>query len=174
MIAYVFTEVFMFIFHFICSALSCRLSAQFCPQLPHGCFACCCLNMSFILIPLLKPKTLPTVCADLVNPWISKNISAYFWRCDVLWDLREIAYYSCYHTPEQRLFCTSDCWWKNFSQPMYRHYESGGQSLYRSDDMQALCETHAPHLFYILISKIVSADRHVTSERHSHLQQQIK
>ena len=91
-------------------SLSCRLSAQFCPQLPHGCFACCCLNMSFIHIPLLRPKTLPAVCADLVNPWISRNISAYFWRCDVFWDLREIAYYSCYHTQEQRLFCTSDCW----------------------------------------------------------------
>ncbi|XP_066021380.1 uncharacterized protein [Pocillopora verrucosa] len=44
-----------------------RLSAQFFPQLPHGCFACCCLNMSFIHIPLLRPKTLPAVCADLVN-----------------------------------------------------------------------------------------------------------
>ena len=67
MIAYVFTKVFMFIVHSICSALSCRLSAQFFPQLPHGCFACCCLNMSFIHIPLLRPKTLPAVCADLVN-----------------------------------------------------------------------------------------------------------
>ena len=74
-------------------SLSCRLSAQFCPQLPHGCFACCCLNMSFIHIPLLRSKTLPAVCADLVNPWISRNISAYFWSCDVFWDLREIAYY---------------------------------------------------------------------------------
>ena len=74
-------------------SLSCRLSAQFCPQLPHGCFALCCLNMSFIHIPLLKPKALLAVSADLVNPWISRNISAYFWRCDVFWDLREIAYY---------------------------------------------------------------------------------
>ena len=91
-------------------SLSCRLSAQFCPQLPHGCFALCCLNMSFIQIPLLKPKALLAVSADLVNPWISRNISAYFWRCDVFWDLREIAYYSCYHSQEQRLFCTSDSW----------------------------------------------------------------
>ena len=88
---YVFTKVVMFIVCCICSALSCRLSAQFCPQLPHGCFACCCLNVSFIHIPLLKPKTLPPVCADLVNPWISRNISAYFWRCDFFWDLGEIA-----------------------------------------------------------------------------------
>ena len=40
-----------------CFALSCRLSAQFCQQLPCGCFACCSLNISFIHIPLLKPKT---------------------------------------------------------------------------------------------------------------------
>ena len=33
LIAYVFTKVFLFIVHCICSALSCRLSAQFCPQL---------------------------------------------------------------------------------------------------------------------------------------------
>ena len=45
-------------------------------------------------------------------------------------------------------------------------------SLNRSNDMQALCETHAPHLFYILISTIVRTDRHATNERHSHLQQQ--
>ena len=52
----------------ICSALSCRLPAHFCPQLPPSCFALCFLNMSFIHIPLLKPNTLPAVCADLVNP----------------------------------------------------------------------------------------------------------
>ena len=67
LIAYVFTKVFMFIVHSICSALFSRLSAQFFPQLPHGCFACCCLNMSLIHIPLLRPRTLPAVCADLVN-----------------------------------------------------------------------------------------------------------
>ena len=67
LIAYVFTKVVMFIVRCICSALSCRLSAQFRPQLPHGCSACCCLNVSFIHIPLLRPKTLPAVCADLVN-----------------------------------------------------------------------------------------------------------
>ena len=110
LIAYVCTKVVMFIVCCICSALSCRLSAQFCPQLPHGCSACCCLNVSFIHIPLLRPKTLPAVCAVLVNPWMSRNISAYFWRCDVFWDLREIAYNSCYYTQELRLFCTSDCW----------------------------------------------------------------
>ena len=110
LIAYVCTKVVMFIVCCTCSALSCRLSAQFCLQFPHGCSACCCLNVSFIHIPLLRPKTLPAVCADLVNPWMSRNISAYFWRCDVFWDLREIAYNSCYYTQELRLFCTSDCW----------------------------------------------------------------
>ena len=95
----------LYLFCFILQAVSTVLSTT-----SSGCFACCCLNVSFIHIPLLRPKTLPAVCADLVNPWISRNISAYFWRCDVFWDLREIAYYSCYHTQEQRLFCTSDCW----------------------------------------------------------------
>ena len=33
----VFTKVFVFIIYCICLALSCRLSAQFCPQLPPGC-----------------------------------------------------------------------------------------------------------------------------------------
>ena len=36
--------------------------------------------------------------------------------------------------------------------------------------MQVFCKTHAPHLFYILISTIEGADGHATSERHSHLQ----
>ena len=52
-------------------------------------FACCYLNMPFIRIPVLKPKTLPAVCADLVNPWMARNIPACFWRCDVFWDLME-------------------------------------------------------------------------------------
>ena len=38
--------------------------------------------------------------------------------------------------------------------------------------MQVFCKTHAPHLYYILISTIEGADGHATSERHSHLQQQ--
>ena len=59
---------------------------------------------------------------------------------------------------------------EKFQSALYRHYESGGQSLYRSDDMQALCEARAPYLFYILISTIVSVDGHATNERQSHLQ----
>ena len=39
-----------------------------------------------------------------------------------------------------------------------------GLSLYRSDDVQAFCETCAPHLLHILISTIVSADGHATRE----------
>ena len=74
-----FLQKFLCLFFIlICFPLSCRLSAQFFPQLPHGCFACCCLNMLFIHIPLLRSKTLPAVCADLVNPWISRSISVYF------------------------------------------------------------------------------------------------
>ena len=88
LIAYVFTKVFMFIVHSICSALSCRLSAQFFPQLPHGCFACCCLNMSFIHIPLLRPKTLHAVCADLVNHEYQGTFQlisgAAFFKCRVI------------------------------------------------------------------------------------------
>nr|XP_058960565.1 uncharacterized protein LOC131787481 [Pocillopora verrucosa] len=57
----------IFLMEFVLMEKSEGLSAQFFPQLPHGCFACCCLNMSFIHIPLLRPKTLPAVCADLVN-----------------------------------------------------------------------------------------------------------
>ena len=69
-------------------------------------FACCCLNMSFVSIPGPKPKTLPAVCADLVNPCMAKNIPACFWRCDVFWDLREIECHSCFHTQEQRVTLT--------------------------------------------------------------------
>ena len=61
---------------------------------------------------------------------------------------------------------------EKFQSALYRHYESGALALNRSNDMKALCETHAPHLYYILISTILSADRHATSERHPHLQQQ--
>ena len=51
-----------------------------------------------------KPKTLPAVCADLVNPWISRNTPTYFWRCDVWWGQREIAYYSCDDTQNKGCF----------------------------------------------------------------------
>ena len=69
-------------------------------------FACCCLNMSFVSIPGPKPKTLPAVCADLVNPCMARKIPARFWRCDVFWDLREIECHSCFHTQEQRVTLT--------------------------------------------------------------------
>ena len=61
---------------------------------------------------------------------------------------------------------------EKFQSAFYGHYESGGQSLYKSNDMQALCETRTPHLFHIFISTIVNDDGHATSERHSYLQQQ--
>ena len=61
---------------------------------------------------------------------------------------------------------------EKFQLALYRYYESGGQSLYRSKEMQAFCETRAPHLFDILISAITRADGRATSESHSNLQQQ--
>ena len=61
---------------------------------------------------------------------------------------------------------------EKFQLALYRHHESGDQSVHRFDDMQAFCQTQATHLFYILISARVSADWHATSKRHSHLQQQ--
>ena len=36
---------------------------------------------------------------------------------------------------------------EKFQSALYKHNESGGQSLYRSDDMQSFCETHVPHPF---------------------------
>ena len=99
-------------------------------------FACCCLNMSFVSIPGPKPKTLPAVCADLVNPCMAKNIPACFWRCDVFWDLREIECHSCFHTQEQRVTLT------------------GGTSIctgYCTDEdvkeMWCMDVTKCPHLF---------------------------
>ena len=62
-------------------------------------------------------------------------------------------------------YITLQSWWKNFSQPCTSTMRVW-VNLY-TDLM--IC---APHLFYILISTIVSADRHATSERHSHSQQQ--
>ena len=99
-------------------------------------FACCCLNMPFVSIPGLKPKTLPAVCADLVNPCMAKNIPACFWRCDVFWDLMEIECHSCFHTQEQRMTLT------------------GGTSIctgYCTDEdvkeMWCMDFTQCPHLF---------------------------
>ena len=74
LIACVFTKVVMFIVCCVYSALSCRLSAQFHPQLPHGCFACCCLNLSSIHIPLLKLKTL----LQSVQTWLTHEYQGTF------------------------------------------------------------------------------------------------
>ena len=40
--------------------------------------SCCFLNMSFILLPVLKSKPLPAVCADLVKPCMASNIPGCF------------------------------------------------------------------------------------------------
>ena len=47
---------------------------------------------------------------------------------------------------------------EKFQLALYRHHESGDQSVHRFDDMQAFSQTQATHLFYILISARVSAD----------------
>ena len=60
---------------------------------------------------------------------------------------------------------------EKFQLALCRH-QSGGQSLYRSKEMQAFFETHAPHLFNILIKALTSADGCATSESYSHLLQQ--
>ena len=110
MIAYVFQKcytVLLYIVHCTCSALSCKLSPMFCPQLSLWFFACCCVKMLSNRIPALQSRTLPAACAGLVNPCMARNIPAYFWRCHVFWDLTEIAYHFCYHTQGQRMLCIS-------------------------------------------------------------------
>ena len=98
--------LYCFIVHCTCSALSCKLSPMFCPQLSSWFFACCCVKMLSNCIPALQSRTLPA-CAGLVNPCMARNIPAYFWRCHVFWDLTEIAYHFCYHTQGQRMSCIS-------------------------------------------------------------------
>ena len=46
-------------------------------------FACCFLKMSFNLMPVLNPKSLPTVCPDLVYPCMERNIPESYkpWAC---------------------------------------------------------------------------------------------
>ena len=99
--------LYCFIVHCTCSALSCKLSPMFFPQLSLWFFACCCLKMLSNRIPALQSRTLPAACAGLVNPCMARNIPAYFWRCHVFWDLTEIAYHFCYHTQGQRMLCIS-------------------------------------------------------------------
>ena len=36
-----------------------------------------------------EPQKPPTVCPDLVNPCMERNIPDCFWRCDVFWDVRK-------------------------------------------------------------------------------------
>ena len=51
----------------------------------------CCLNISFVLVPVVKPNTCPAVCADLFKPYMARDIPACFWRFDVFSELRNSA-----------------------------------------------------------------------------------
>ena len=136
--------LYCFIVHCTCSALSCKLSPMFCPQLSLWFFACCCVKMLSNRIPALQPRTLPAACAGLVNPCMARNIPAYFWRCHVFWDLTEIAYHFCYHTQGQRMSCIS-----GRCQP-YNFYNISSENL-------VLDQLIIPQLifFFILITYLV-------------------
>ena len=136
--------LYCFIVHCTCSALSCKLSPMFCPQLSLWFFACCCVKMSSNRIPALQSRTLPAACAGLVNPYIARNIPAYIWRCHVFWDLTEIAYHFCYHTQGQRMLCNS-----GRCQP-YNFYNVSSENL-------VLDQLIIPQLifFFILITYLV-------------------
>lgn len=59
-----------------------------------------------------------------------------------------------------------------FQLALYRHYNSGGQSLFQPDVMRQFCQAHAPHLFDILLGSITRADGRLTSNNHTNLQEQ--
>lgn len=60
----------------------------------------------------------------------------------------------------------------NFQLALYRHYNSGGQSLFQPDVMRRFCQAHSPHLFDILLGSITRADGRLTSKEHTNLQEQ--
>ena len=107
-------------------------------------FACCCVKMLSNRIPALQSRTLPVACAGLVNPYMARNIPAYFWRYHVFWDLTEIAYHFCYHTQGQRMLCNS-----GRCQP-YNFYNVSSENL-------VLDQLIIPKLifFFILITYLV-------------------
>ena len=55
---------------------------------------------------------------------------------------------------------------------LYRHYNNGGQSLYKPEDMRDFCQTHSPDLFDTLLSSITGQDGRATSKNHTTLQEQ--
>ncbi|XP_078363863.1 uncharacterized protein LOC144648103 [Oculina patagonica] len=59
-----------------------------------------------------------------------------------------------------------------FQLALYRHYNSGGQSLYQPEDMRSFCQTHSPHLYDILLSSITRDDGRATSKNHLSVQEQ--
>ena len=61
---------------------------------------------------------------------------------------------------------------EKFQLALYRHYNSGGQSLFQPDDMKQFCQDHSVNLFNILVDSITRADGRPTSKNHTHLQEQ--
>lgn len=55
---------------------------------------------------------------------------------------------------------------------LYRHYSSGGDSLYQPGDMRRFCKVHSPGLFDMLLSSITRVDGRPTTKDHSDIQQQ--
>ena len=109
LIAYVFTKVFMFIVHSICSALSCRLSAQFFSTTSSWLF--CLLLFKHVVHTYSTAKAQDSPCS-LCRPGLLMNIKEHFSLFLELWCFlgsKGNCILSCYHTQEQRLFFTSDC-----------------------------------------------------------------
>ena len=59
---------------------------------------------------------------------------------------------------------------EKFQLALYRQYNSGGQSLYKPDEMNRFCEVHSPGLFDLLLRSITRVDGHATSKEHRHVQ----
>lgn len=61
---------------------------------------------------------------------------------------------------------------EKFQLALHRHYNTGGHSLYQSDELKSFCQTHCPHLYDILLSSITRVDGRSTQKNHTELQQQ--
>ena len=61
---------------------------------------------------------------------------------------------------------------EKFQLALYRHYNNGGQSLYKPEDMRNFCQTQSPHLYDTLLSSITRQDGRATSKNHTTLQEQ--
>lgn len=61
---------------------------------------------------------------------------------------------------------------EKFQLALHRHYNTGGHSLYQSDELKSFCQTHCPRLYDILLSSITRVDGRSTQKNHTELQQQ--